>query len=278
MALIKKNKKKFFVLKKGSRAAQGIIAGRPEKQTRKRKGENGASADRTIAQTSSRHRRGPHRATEATTECLKAQTVRQLLAPVPTPLLQARAPPLPGRPPLRPHHQFSTSSWRRRHLISQVHAWHSSMPSLQRRLVKQASGFLISRVEDQLCLVPNLMAWENTQPSEAGLEVQQPEGTRPASPFRPVGLPAFLAPDHSAQAKTCCSLCPTRPSLVAQTVTESACNAGDSPGWGRSPGEGNGNPLRYSCLENYMDRGAWWLLVLCSRSLLFICCIEESIC
>ena len=41
---------------------------------------------------------------------------------------------------------------------------------------------------------------------------------------------------------------------------ESACNAGDLgsvPGSGRSPGEGHGNPLQYSCLENPMDRGAW---------------------
>ena len=41
---------------------------------------------------------------------------------------------------------------------------------------------------------------------------------------------------------------------------ESACNVGDSgsmPESGRSPGEGNGNPLQYSCLENPMDRGAW---------------------
>ena len=41
---------------------------------------------------------------------------------------------------------------------------------------------------------------------------------------------------------------------------ESACNAGDpslNPGLGRSPGEGNGNPLQYSCLENPMDKGAW---------------------
>ena len=41
---------------------------------------------------------------------------------------------------------------------------------------------------------------------------------------------------------------------------ESACNAGDPgsiPGLGRSPGEGNGNPLQYSRLENPMDRGAW---------------------
>ena len=37
---------------------------------------------------------------------------------------------------------------------------------------------------------------------------------------------------------------------------ESACNARD-PGWGRSPGEGNGYPLQYSCLENSMDRGVW---------------------
>ena len=41
---------------------------------------------------------------------------------------------------------------------------------------------------------------------------------------------------------------------------ESACNEGDSgmiPGSGRSPGEGNGNPLQYSCLENSMDKGTW---------------------
>ena len=44
----------------------------------------------------------------------------------------------------------------------------------------------------------------------------------------------------------------------------SACNAGDLdsvPGLGRSPGEGNGNPLQYSCLENPMDGGACWATV-----------------
>ena len=38
-------------------------------------------------------------------------------------------------------------------------------------------------------------------------------------------------------------------------------NVGDThsfPGLGRSPGEGNGKPHQYSCLENHMDRGAWW--------------------
>ena len=48
---------------------------------------------------------------------------------------------------------------------------------------------------------------------------------------------------------------------------ELPANAGDVrdsgliPGLGRSPGEGNGNPLQYSCLENPIDRGAWWATV-----------------
>ena len=47
-------------------------------------------------------------------------------------------------------------------------------------------------------------------------------------------------------------------------VKASACSAGDLgliPGFGRSPGEGNDNPLQYSCLENPMDGGAWWATV-----------------
>ena len=45
---------------------------------------------------------------------------------------------------------------------------------------------------------------------------------------------------------------------------ESACNAGDLgliPGLGRSPGEGNGDPFQYFCMENSMDRGTWWTTV-----------------
>ena len=47
-------------------------------------------------------------------------------------------------------------------------------------------------------------------------------------------------------------------------VKASAWNAGDPgsiPGSGRSPGEGNGNPLQYSCLENPMEGGAWWATI-----------------
>ena len=48
---------------------------------------------------------------------------------------------------------------------------------------------------------------------------------------------------------------------------EFACNAGSTggavsiPGWGRSPGVGHGSPLQYSCLENPVDRKAWWATV-----------------
>ena len=56
-------------------------------------------------------------------------------------------------------------------------------------------------------------------------------------------------------------------SQVALVVKNLPTNAGDIrdvgsiPGLGRSPGEGVGNSLRYSCLENFMDRGAWWATV-----------------
>ena len=49
--------------------------------------------------------------------------------------------------------------------------------------------------------------------------------------------------------------------LISSDGKASAYNAGDQgsiPGLGRSPGEGDGTPLQYSCLENPMDGGAWW--------------------
>ena len=52
--------------------------------------------------------------------------------------------------------------------------------------------------------------------------------------------------------------------LVAQDGKESVCNAGHPgsiPGLGRSPQEGHGDPLQYSCLENSRDRGAWQAIV-----------------
>ena len=49
--------------------------------------------------------------------------------------------------------------------------------------------------------------------------------------------------------------------LVVKNLPANAGDVGSIPGWGRSPGEGNGNLLQYSCLENSMDRGAWQVTV-----------------
>ena len=60
------------------------------------------------------------------------------------------------------------------------------------------------------------------------------------------------------------SCSPLMGSPSSPDTKESACNAGDPgliPGSGRSPGKGSGNPFQYSCLENFMDRGAWWVTV-----------------
>ena len=46
-------------------------------------------------------------------------------------------------------------------------------------------------------------------------------------------------------------------SKVTACCAGDAGDAGSTPGWGRSPGGGHGNPLQYSCLENPVDRGAW---------------------
>ena len=49
--------------------------------------------------------------------------------------------------------------------------------------------------------------------------------------------------------------------LVVKNLPANTGNLGLIPGLGRSPGEGNGNPLQYSCLENFMDRGAWQAVI-----------------
>ena len=58
----------------------------------------------------------------------------------------------------------------------------------------------------------------------------------------------------------CMNLCFSDGSAV-RNLPANARDVGLVPGLGKSPGEGNGNPLQYSCLENPMDRGAWWASV-----------------
>ena len=84
----------------------------------------------------------------------------------------------------------------------------------------------------------------------------------------------FFSPDSSARLFPCQSDLTLKVSLhlislhlsfpCGSVGKESTCKAGDPgliPGWGRSSGEGNGNPLQYSCLENSMERRVWWTVV-----------------
>ena len=67
-----------------------------------------------------------------------------------------------------------------------------------------------------------------------------------------IGLSPF--PDKKSSGKMSTCICPS------VDGKESACNAGDpglTPGLGRSPGDGHGNPLQHFCLENSIGRGAW---------------------
>ena len=82
------------------------------------------------------------------------------------------------------------------------------------------------------------------------------QGLRKAFRWAPEHLPCTSHPVWMGSFCICCFLC----FLGSSFGKESAYNAG-GPGWigglGRSPGEGNGNPLKYSFLENSMDRWAW---------------------
>ena len=95
------------------------------------------------------------------------------------------------------------------------------------------------------------------------------DAIQPSHPLSSPSLPALNLSQHqglefpfSAELLTCPQThmgCPGGSDGEA-----SACDAGDLasiPGPGRSPGEGNGNPLQCSCLESSMDRGAWWATV-----------------
>ena len=71
---------------------------------------------------------------------------------------------------------------------------------------------------------------------------------------------AFVSAERSSKPKTRCSRCFPCGSDGKESVYN-VDDLGSIPGSGRFPGERNDNPLQYSCLENLMDRGAWWATV-----------------
>ena len=76
----------------------------------------------------------------------------------------------------------------------------------------------------------------------------------------PWAHPAFFSEKHMVKSDT-----PEQQDLLdgsdGKASTYNGGDPGSIPGFGRSSGEGNGNPLQYSCLENPMDGGAWWATV-----------------
>ena len=93
--------------------------------------------------------------------------------------------------------------------------------------------------------------------------VRQSRQKAETTPSHPTGMPLTSctpARHHRRECRPQQGKKPVPPTGFPRSLVESTCNAGDLgpiPGLGRFPGEGNGNPPQYSCLENPMDRGAW---------------------
>ena len=93
------------------------------------------------------------------------------------------------------------------------------------------------------------------QSSDSSASSDKTNAYKSVSPLGSLSFPSITSFSQGSWTGFLCS-------LVSKA---SACNTGDLgsiPGSGRSPGEGNGNPLQYSCLENPLDRGAWRATVL----------------
>ena len=121
--------------------------------------------------------------------------------------------------------------------------------------------------EEPIYIITEYMA-KGECPSPPGLVTAQPSERTPG---RVTGQPSerrTLRHSETPQIiQTINSRLVTRASQVALVVKNPPANTGNIrnvsliPGLGRSPGGGNGNPLRYSCLENPMDRGPWWVRI-----------------
>ena len=136
----------------------------------------------------------------------------------------------------------------------------SSSPSGPQPLAPHGAEFLSHWVSQPAAHAPGLQVPSGSALGFSGPEGAQPPGENEAASHpdvyiifplsrHSVGLlHSFHQPSEEVKGFPCSSV-----------SKDSACSAGDPgsiPGWRRSPGEGNGNPLQYPCLENLMDRGA----------------------
>ena len=99
--------------------------------------------------------------------------------------------------------------------------------------------------------------------------------SRGVPPSKPAPSQFYLLCPLPPSSPTCSQLCFLFPYLSTSLV--GVCLQCGRPGLGRSPGEGNGNPLQYSCLENPMDGGAWWATLLRDWACMDICTHSKSV-
>ena len=110
--------------------------------------------------------------------------------------------------------------------------------------------------------------WKRLSPPSLALKVEESRKQRDEGSLQQLGKGNTTDPTSRASGRNTALLRPwlqprlltSGVSLVAEMVKNPPANAGDlgsTPGSGRSPGGGHGNPLQNSCLENPMDRGAW---------------------
>ena len=116
------------------------------------------------------------------------------------------------------------------------------------------------------------LMWKRLSPPSLALKVEEGQEQRDAGSLQQLGKGNTTDPTSRASGRNAAllrswfqpRLLTSRVSLVGEIVKNPPANAGDlasTPGSGRSPGGGHGNPLQYSCLDNPMDRGAWWATV-----------------
>ena len=103
------------------------------------------------------------------------------------------------------------------------------------------------------------LSMEFSRPEHWSRLLCPPPGDIPNPGIEPMSLmsPALASGFFTTRATWEAQIMSTYCSSVGKEPASSAGNPGSIPGLGRSPGEGNGNPLQYPCLENPTDRGAW---------------------
>ena len=157
--------------------------------------------------------------------------------------------------------QIFATPWTAAHQASQsITNFQSLLKLMSIELVMPSNHLILCH---PLLLLPSIFSSIRFFSNESVLHIRWPENITMLQ-TAPCHLPALWTPPPSTTSPWASVFLPVRGFPDASAVKKSPANAGDVnsiPGLGRSPGEGNGNLLYYSCLENSTDRGTWWATV-----------------